>query len=140
MINFSNSFLSLSRRVDNRVTRIGARANRGKTAANATSVRALGAGVMNNNPLLLPGRAINTQLANAHPSRAAIRFVTHSHDICFRAWSARGPLRMPSHQRISASLLPAVCIVTFRQSSLSGHSFGSIRESYVYTLLFRCSL
>jgi len=91
--NFSNkppSSISIRfRPVDSRITRIGERANRGKTAANATSVRALGAGVMNNNPLLLPGRAINTQLASAHPSRAAIRFVTHSHDICFRAWSAR---------------------------------------------------
>lgn len=45
-------------------------------------VRVFGGGVMNNNLLLLPGRAINTQLANA-PPRAAIRLVTHRHDICF---------------------------------------------------------
>lgn len=52
--------------------------------------------VMNNNQLLLPGRAINTQLTNTPspfpPSRslprAAIRVVTHRHGICFRAASS----------------------------------------------------
>lgn len=51
------------------ITRIGGKANRDEIQANAMFVRAFGAGVMNNNPLLLPGRAINTQLANAQPSR-----------------------------------------------------------------------
>lgn len=69
--------------------RAGERANRGGGAGDC-GVRAFGGGVMNNNLLLLPGRAINTQLASARARpRAAISSVTHRHDICFRAWSVR---------------------------------------------------
>jgi len=56
--------------------------NRGEAQVNAGSC-VFGAGIMNNNLLLLPGRAINTQLANARPPHVAIRLVTHRHDICF---------------------------------------------------------
>lgn len=83
--------------------------SKSQRGAGERNVRVFGAGVMNNNLLLLAGRAINTQLASPH---VAIRLVTHRHDICFPARGVCRLLRMPPSYNRYWFHCCTLCIVT----------------------------
>lgn len=89
---------------------------------------------MNNNLLLLPGRAINTQLANARRGaaspHAAIRLVTHRHDICFPRVECTGyyECHLPTADigSIVARCVSWLLLRRFRQSRPLRHRFGPV--------------